>query len=159
MSVTVRQGPGEWMAVGQLRIRFLVDDAGTGSAVTMVEVEVPAGVRMPAPNSHEAIETIYGLSGVSTWKVEAETVELSPGEVAFIPGGALHGFSNESAAAARFLAISVPGIFGPAYLRDLAAVLAEAGDGTPDRAEVERVMRRHGLTTAPAATTDSGPRG
>jgi hypothetical protein len=47
------------------------------------------------------------------------------------------------------LAIVSPGILGPDYFRDVAAVVQAAVGGPPDLAEIGAVMRRHGLTPAP----------
>ena len=47
------------------------------------------------------------------------------------------------------LAIVTPGILGPDYFREMAAVLKAAAGGPPDRAALVEVMRRHGLTPAP----------
>jgi hypothetical protein len=44
------------------------------------------------------------------------------------------------------LAIVTPGILGPEYFRDLAAVVDAAAGGPPDLAAIATVMRRHGLT-------------
>ena len=55
----------------------------------------------------------------------------------------------------RFLAIATPGVFGPAYFEDVAGVLAAAAGGPPDPAAMGDVMRRHGLTPAPAARSTS----
>ena len=51
---------------------------------------------------------------------------------------------------ATFLAIATPGVFGPAYFREIGAVVAAAGGGPPDLAAIGEVMRRHGLTPAQA---------
>jgi hypothetical protein len=47
------------------------------------------------------------------------------------------------------LAIVTPGILGPDYFREMAAVLKAAAGGPPNFAAVAEVMRRHGLTPAP----------
>jgi hypothetical protein len=41
-----------------------------------------------------------------------------------------------------------PGILGPDYFREVAAILAAAAGGPPDYAALGEVMRRHGLTCA-----------
>jgi len=41
-----------------------------------------------------------------------------------------------------------PGLLGPEYFREIAAVLAGAAGGPPDLAAIGEVMRRHGLTPA-----------
>jgi hypothetical protein len=41
-----------------------------------------------------------------------------------------------------------PGILGPDYFCEVAAILAAAAGGPPDYAALGEVMRRHGLTCA-----------
>jgi hypothetical protein len=50
---------------------------------------------------------------------------------------------------AKALAIVSPGILGPDYFREIAAVVQAAAGGPPDPAALAEVMRRHGLTPAP----------
>jgi hypothetical protein len=47
------------------------------------------------------------------------------------------------------LAIVSPGILGPEYFREMAAVIEASTGGPPDPAAIAEVMRRHGLTPAP----------
>ena len=115
----------------------------------MFESLIPAGARVPAPHSHDAFEeTIYGLDGVCTWTIDGHERELGPGDFACIRRGQVHGFQNDGGVDARFLAVATPGVFGPAYFRDIAQILAAAADGPPDLAELGTVMRRHGLSPA-----------
>ena len=135
--------------VGRIGIRFVVDAEQSGGALTVFECRVPAGAKVPVPHSHDAFEeTIYGLDGVSTWTIDGDRVEIGPGDGVCIPRGIVHGFDNQGDADATFLAIATPGVFGPAYFREIGAVLA--GDGPPDPAAIAGVMRRHGLTPAPS---------
>lgn len=138
--------------VGQLLVRFLVEGADSNGSVTVFECGVPPDARMPAPHSHDAFgETIYGLTGVSTWTIDGATVEIGPGDAVCVPRGAVHGFANQGAADAKFLAIATPGVFGPAYFREVGDVLAASAGGPPNHAAIAEVMRRHGLTPAPPA--------
>ena len=50
-----------------------------------------------------------------------------------------------------FLAVATPGLFGPAYFREIGEVAAAAAGGPPDIDAMMAVMRRHGLTPAPPA--------
>ncbi len=50
---------------------------------------------------------------------------------------------------AKALAVVTPGILGPDYFREVAAILDAAAGGPPDFAALGDVMRRHGLTPAP----------
>ena len=137
----------EEIRIGPLAIRFLVEGEASGGTVAVFEFDVPAGANLPAAHSHDGYEeTIYGLEGVLTWTIEGTAVEVGPGEVVCIPRGAVHRFDNDGDADARALAIVSPGILGPDYFREVAAV---AAGGPPDPAELAAVMRRHGLTPAP----------
>jgi mannose-6-phosphate isomerase-like protein (cupin superfamily) len=73
-------------------------------------------------------------------------IDLNPGESLFIRRGVHHGFDNRGDADARFLAVISPGLLGPSYFEEVAAVLA--GAGPPDVEKIGEVMRRHGLTPA-----------
>jgi quercetin dioxygenase-like cupin family protein len=136
--------------VGALTMTFHVDADQSNGSLTVFEVDVPAGARVPAPHSHDAFEeTIYGLSGTTTFTVDGSDVPIGPGESVCISRGVVHGFVNDSADDARFLAIASPGVFGPDYFHDIGTVIASAGGGPPDPAAIGDVMRRHGLTPAP----------
>ena len=139
----------ETIAVGALRVRFLVEASDANGSVAVFECEAPADARMPAPHSHDAFEeTIYGVRGVSTWTIDGRTLDVGPGEAVCIPRGTVHGFDNRGDVDARFLAIVSPGVLGPAYFREIGEVLAAGGP--PDPAAIASVMRRYGLTPAPA---------
>jgi quercetin dioxygenase-like cupin family protein len=146
--------PRETIQVGGIGIEFLVDAEDSGGSVTVFECSVPAGAKVPAPHSHDAFEeTIYGLEGTCTWLVDGETHEVGPGESLCIRRGRIHGFDNRSDSDVKFLAIASPGVFGPAYFRDVAEVIAAAAGGPPDLDAIMAVMRRHGLTpVAPVAS-------
>ena len=139
----------EEIKVGQLAIRFLVDAEASGGSVTMFEFDVPAGAKVAAGHSHNGYdETIYGLDGVLTWTVEGVPVDVGPGEALLIPRGAVHQFDNTHDIDARALAVVTPGLLGPDYFLEVAAVLDAAAGGPPDLAALGEVMRRHGLTPA-----------
>ncbi len=135
--------------VGGIVVRFLVERTHTQGGLAMFEFDLPAGARVPAAHSHDAYEeTVYALRGELTWTVGSERFLLAPGECAVIPRGAVHRFDNLGAETATTLAVITPGVLGPEYFRDIAAVIAAAQGGPPDNARVAEVMRRHGLTPA-----------
>lgn len=137
----------EEIQVGELAIRFLLEGEQSAGAVSVFEFDVPAGSRVAAAHSHDGYEeTIYGLEGTLVWTVEDESSEIGPGEVLCIPRGAVHQFANTGTVDATALAIVTPGILGPDYFREVAAVLDAAAGGPPDLAAIGAVMRRHGLT-------------
>ena len=142
--------PKEIIHVGQIEIRFLLDSDDTAGRLCMFEFLVPPGARVPAPHYHEHVDEVaYGLEGVLTFMVEGQSVELIPGDHCFIPRGAVHHFVNAGSEPTRTLSVLSPALIGPAYFRDIAALLAS---GPPDPAQVAEVMRRHGLIVVPLST-------
>jgi quercetin dioxygenase-like cupin family protein len=137
------------ITVGELGVRFLVDAEDSDGSASVFECYVPAGSRMPAPHSHDGFEeTIYGLKGTTTWTVDGEPLDIAPGEAVCVRRGQIHGFDNRGDIDSAFLAIATPAVFGPAYFREIAEVLAASPGGPPDPAAIAAVMRRHGLTPA-----------
>jgi quercetin dioxygenase-like cupin family protein len=137
----------EEIKIGPLTIRFLVEGEQSGGSVAMFEFDVPAGVMLPEAHSHDGYEeTIYGLEGVLTWTVDGTAIEVGPGDVLVIPRGAVHRFANAGDSDASALGVVTPGILGPDYFRELAAIVSAGGP--PDPAAIAEVMRRHGLTPA-----------
>jgi len=140
-------GAREEIRVGEMAIRFLLEGEQSDGSVAMFEFDVPAGSRVAAAHSHDAFEeTIYGVEGALVWTVAGQPNEVGRGEVLFIPRGAVHQFANTGDVDARALAIVTPGILGPDYFREVAAVIDAAAGGPPDLAAVAAVMRRHGLS-------------
>ena len=139
----------EAIKVGEVVIRFLVQGEQSGGAIAVFEAVVPAGARVPVAHSHDGYEeTIYGLEGALTWTLEGIPTDIGPGEALCIPRGAVHQFDNTGDVDAKALAIVTPGILGPDYFREVAAILDAAAGGAPDLAAIGVVMRRHGLTPA-----------
>jgi quercetin dioxygenase-like cupin family protein len=138
------------ITVSELGVRFLVEAPDSNGSASVFECYVPANSRMPAPHSHDSFEeTIYGLDGTTTWTIDGKTVDIAPGQAVCVRRGQIHGFQNRRNIDATFLAIATPGVFGPAYFREIGDVLAASLGGPPDLAAIGEVMRRHGLTPAP----------
>jgi quercetin dioxygenase-like cupin family protein len=139
----------EEITVGELAIRFVLTGEQSAGSVAVFEFDVPVGAKVAAAHSHDGYEeTIYGLDGVLTWTIEGSPIDVGLGEALCIPRGAVHHFDNTRDLDARALAIVTPGILGPDYFREVAAVLEAAAGGPPDLAAIGAVMRRHGLTPA-----------
>jgi quercetin dioxygenase-like cupin family protein len=140
----------EQIRVGAVGIRFLVEGEESGGSVAIFEFHIPVGARVPVAHSHDGYdETAYGLEGVVTWTVEGAPSDVGPGEMLYIPRGAVHHFENTGEVDARGLGIVTPGILGPDFFREVAAILEAAAGGPPDVAAIGEVMLRHGLTPAP----------
>jgi quercetin dioxygenase-like cupin family protein len=142
-------GTSEQIRIGQLSIRYLLEGEQSDRSVAIFEFDVPAGAAVPAAHSHDAYEeTIYGLEGVLTWTVDGTALDVAAGEVLHIRRGEVHRFDNTHDMDAKALAVVTPGILGPDYFREVAAVIDAAAGGPPDLTAIGAVMRRHGLTPA-----------
>jgi quercetin dioxygenase-like cupin family protein len=134
----------ETIQAGQITIDFLLEAADTNGAAAMFEFTVPVGAKVPIPHYHEHYdETIYGLSGTLTFVVEGKPVDIQPGETCFIPRGAIHGFDNLKQVDAKGLAIITPGLLGPIFFKEVAAIV-NAG-GPPNIEKLGHIMAKHGL--------------
>jgi len=137
----------ETIKLGQIEVRFLLDGDDTAGRVVMFEFLVPPGARVPAPHYHvEVDEVAYGLEGVLTFTVDGKDNQIGPGDRCFVPRGVVHHFINAGTVPTRTLAVLTPALIGPAYFRDVAALIAA---GPPDPARMAEVMRRHGLIVVP----------
>ncbi len=140
----------EEIRIGGIAVRFLLQGESSGGSVAMFEFDVAAGAKVPIAHSHDAYEeTIYGLEGVLTFTVDGRNTDIGPGKVLCIARGAVHRFDNFSSADTKMLAIVTPGVLGPDYFREIAAVIAAAAGGPLNPAAIADVMRRHGLTPVP----------
>ena len=140
----------ETIKIGPLGIRFLLTGDDSNGNVSVFEVLVPAGQKLPAPahKNDDYEETLYGIEGVLTWTVDGQPIEVGPGQALCIPRGAAHRFDNLGGEDAKQLVVISPAIMGPAYFREAAEVINAAGVGPPDRAKMTEVLRRHGMTVA-----------
>ena len=143
----------ETIGFAGLELRFLRAKEETGGSLDLFEMTVQPNARMPVPHYHEGWEeTVYGLEGVATWTIDGTAVDVAAGDAVCIPRGAVHHFDNHGDTDAKVLAIITPGVLGPDYFREVAAVFAESAGGPPDLARIGEVMRRHGLTPAAPPT-------
>ena len=132
-----------------LGLRFLQSREDTDGSLDVFEMTVEPNARVPVPHYHKSWdETVYGLAGVTTWRVDDHDIKVGPGQTVFIKRGVVHGFRNDAQEPATCLCILSPGVLGPAYFREMAALLAS---GAPDPAKMKETMLRHGLVPAPGA--------
>ena len=139
----------EIIRIGGIEIRFrLAPDPNAGSPAIFESLIAP-GARVPAPHRHIGYdETIYGLDGICHFTLEGREVALGRGDVLFVPRGKVHGFINRGDETAHILAVVTPALLGPAYFREIAAIV-NAG-ARPDPARMAEVMQRHGMEPVPA---------
>ena len=127
-----------------MTVSFCLNEQDTNGMLTVFEVQVAPGTRMPAPHYHKDFdESVYGLTGVVTFTVDGKETPAGSGESIFIPRGIVHGFENKTDQTIKFLAIANPGVFGPSYFHEVAGVI-NAG-GPPDMEKMKAVLLKYGL--------------
>lgn len=78
-----------------------------GREVIQVRVDIAPGVTFP-DHSHPGEEIVYVIEGVLEYRIDGgSAVRLGPGEVLFIPAGAIHSAKNPSNSNAAELATYV----------------------------------------------------
>jgi quercetin dioxygenase-like cupin family protein len=136
----------EVIRIGGLELRFLESKESSDGSLDLFEMVVEPGARVPVAHFHKNWdETVYGLAGVSAWRVDGRDVELEPGQAVFIKRGIVHSFRNDAQEPTTCLVTLTPGVLGPGYFREMAALIAS---GPPDPELVKATMLRHGLIPA-----------
>jgi quercetin dioxygenase-like cupin family protein len=139
----------EIINLGSLELRFLQSKDDTAGSVDVFEMTVQPNARMPIPHYHDSWdETIYGLTGTTTFRVDGKDIDVTPGKTVFIKRGIVHGFTNRTTEPVTCLCILSPGVLGPQYFKDIAGLLAA---GIPDPARMKETMLRYGLIPAPGS--------
>lgn len=160
MSIGTAINPSEeTISVGPIAIRFLLTANDTGGSMSIFEMTVPAGHKIPAPaHRNDAYEeTLYGVEGVLTWTVDGKPFEVGPGQAVCIRRGAVHRFDNFGSVTAKQLAVIAPAIMGPQYFHDAVELMRASSGGPPDPGAMAAIFRRHGMTiAAPAGAPPAG---
>jgi quercetin dioxygenase-like cupin family protein len=140
----------ESISIGALGVRFLLTGDDTQGQVSVFEVTIPAGQKLPAPaHKNDAYEeTLYGITGVVTWTIDGKAYEVGPGQAVCIPRGAVHRFENHGSEDAKQLTIITPPIMGPAYFREVVEVMNSTPGAPPDPARMVELFKRNGMTIA-----------
>jgi len=138
------------MGATGIRIRFLLTRQDTNGSMSVFEVRVPGGQKIPAPaHKNDAYEEVlYGIEGVLTWTVDGTPIEVGPGQALCIPRGAVHRFDNLGTEDVKQLCLISPAVMGPAYFREAAEAIGAATGSPTDRAKMMEIFQRHGMTVA-----------
>jgi mannose-6-phosphate isomerase-like protein (cupin superfamily) len=134
--------------LGNLSITFLKSRHETQGCFDLFEVNVPPLASLAVPHLHRDYdETIIGMNGILAWTVQGKKIDVSPGQQLYIPRGTVHSYSNMRSDTCRMMCLLTPGLVGPEYFRELAAVLRRDG---ADIAGLSTIMTRYGVIPATA---------
>jgi quercetin dioxygenase-like cupin family protein len=141
--VLLGPGEGEMLPMGPNTIVMKATSADTGGALFLSETTFAAGAPGPPPHVHEAVtDMFYVLEGTLTVRLGDAEHDVGPGSFMCAPPGVVHTFRNGSERPVRFLNFNTPGGF-EAYMRELAAAAAAAGDGPMDSAAIGAIASRY----------------
>jgi mannose-6-phosphate isomerase-like protein (cupin superfamily) len=134
--------------VGEMSVTFLRTRHETDDAFDLFELTVPPFARVPFPHIHRKYdETIFGVNGTMTWTLqkdgEDQPTEVRRGITLFIPRGTPHLYANRTHKTARILCLQTPGIMGPEYYLEVAALYRNSPH--PDVAGIAAIMSRYGV--------------
>ncbi len=123
--------------------RVKVSASDTAGALTVLEAEMAPGHRGPLEHLHTGHdEAFFVLSGALRFRVGGGHRKVVPGETVFASRGLAHGFANDAAEPARYLAMLSPSGY-EFYFERLAELVRRHG-AMPDRETLLRLMAEHG---------------
>jgi quercetin dioxygenase-like cupin family protein len=130
--------------VGEMSVTFLKTRHETNNTFDLFELTVPAFGRVPFPHIHRSYdETIFGVDGTMTWTLLDKPMQIRRGITLFIPRGTPHCYANLTHTTARILCLQTPGVMGPEYYLEIAALYRT--NQHPDLASIGSVMSRYGV--------------
>ena len=123
------------------RVHYLATGASTGGLFGLYRWEMPAEGTGPGPHFHRTLaESFYVLAGSIAIYDGRAWRATQPGDFVHVPPGGIHGFRNESGAAATMLIHFAPGAPREGYFEGLAEF---ARSGRPSDEEMAEFYRRH----------------
>jgi quercetin dioxygenase-like cupin family protein len=134
--------------VGEMSVTFLKTRHETDGVLDLFELTIPPFARVPFPHIHRKYdETIFGVDGTVTWTLqkhgEDQPTEVRRGITLFIPRGTPHSYANRTHKTARILCLQTPGVMGPEYYLEIAALYRNSPH--PNVAGIASVMSRYGV--------------
>jgi quercetin dioxygenase-like cupin family protein len=139
----VKAGEGALLELPGWTYRVKVSASDTAGALTVLEGEMAPGHRGPIEHVHTGHdEAFFMLSGALRFRVGNDARQLAPGETVFASRGLAHGFSNDGAQPARYLAMLSPSGY-EFYFERLAALIRKHGS-MPEREVLLTLMAEHG---------------
>jgi quercetin dioxygenase-like cupin family protein len=127
---------------GQGSCDYLATGDGTNGDFGLYRWNMGPGQGGPGPHFHKAMsESFYVLDGVITLYDGTEWRDGNVGDYVYVPEGGVHGFRNDSDAAASMLILFAPGAAREAYFEGLEHI-AKTGE-RPSAEDMAEFFDRH----------------
>jgi quercetin dioxygenase-like cupin family protein len=141
--LTIKPGPVE-----TLRFKMTHEDTHGSFDYLIGEIGYAGGPPLHIHVNED--EVLHLLEGELVLQVGDERVEMIAGDVAFVPKGVPHGYTNLNETPARAV-----GVFVPSDLARFLAAFAALPPGPPDQQQIEAIGREHGVVVVgpPLAVT------
>jgi mannose-6-phosphate isomerase-like protein (cupin superfamily) len=140
-SIRAADTPPELAYPSGNRVHYLATGARTHGLFGLYRFDMAPGSGGPGPHFHRTISESFFILGGSVSIYDGRGwVETGPGDFVHVPEGGIHGFRNESGAAASMLLHFAPGAPREAYFEGLARFAAE---GRPSEDEMAEFYRLH----------------
>ena len=137
--IFLRPGGGRTFTVGADAATVKVEAEATGDAFCLVEYAAAAGIPGPPLHVHRLVsETFLVVDGEVTFRTGGDTRKLGAGELAFVPPGVAHTFSNDGGKVAKWVGIFSPGRY-VALVEGIGKLLPPGG-GPPDEAAMMKLF-------------------
>jgi mannose-6-phosphate isomerase-like protein (cupin superfamily) len=134
----------ETIRVGEVGVTFLQTRHETLGAFDLFELTLPPFSRVPLPHIHRSYdETVCGVDGTVTWTLCGQPHEVRRGVTLVVPRGTPHFYANNTHTTARILCLHTPGVIGPEYYLELAALYLHSRHH--DLARIGAIMTRYGV--------------
>jgi quercetin dioxygenase-like cupin family protein len=125
-------------------VTLLAGRQETGGTMTAVEVLARPGSG-PPPHTHVYSELFYVLEGELEVELDGVRRTVGAGELAAVPGAAVHTYRNASTQPVRFLGVLHPAGHERFFAEIGVPVDGPTPDGPPDLERVMRIARHHGV--------------
>jgi quercetin dioxygenase-like cupin family protein len=115
------------------QVRFVATGSLTNGEFGLFRWEMVAGAGGPGPHFHRGFsESFYVLEGRVSFTDGERWLVGGPGDFLYVPRGGLHGFRNDSEAAAAMLILFAPGTPRERFFSELAEIEAAGRELSPE---------------------------
>ena len=128
---------------GEIELTVLVPGAATDGAFAVFEDVVQPGIGPPRHIHDQQDEVFFVLEGRFDIEISGQLVHAQPGDVAYVPRGAVHAFKNVGSEPGRLRYTFTPAGNTEAMFRELHRA-AESESLSPE--QFEKIAAAHGQT-------------